>query len=143
MITLARWVTFAMLSLALMCLLMLLANTLCACSRPARETLRVAVPVETVRPCLRSLARPPAPLPVAGAAECPPQFALCLDRENAANLAMTVALYVNWIDQAWALCGTYPSTSPADTSEPSPANGAASPSTSAPSASAPTPNGDP
>lgn len=143
MTTRARSGSFAASSLALMSLLMLLASTLCACSRPGRETLRVAVPVETVRPCLQSLGRPPAPLPVAGDAECPPQFALCLDKENAANLAMTVAQYVTWIDQAWALCGTSPSTSPADTSEPSPANGAGSRSTSVPSASGPTPSVEP
>ena len=143
MTTHARSTIFATRSLVLTCLLTLLVSTLCACSRPARETLRVAVPVETARPCLQSLGRPPAPRPVKADAECPPQFALCLDRENAANLAITVAQYVSWIDRATALCGaTSPSTSPADTSKPSPVDGAASPSTSAPSAGAPTRNAD-
>lgn len=131
----------AKLSLPLACLLTSLMIGCGPSLRPAPPLL-----ITSREACLQQLGPPPPGVTLEASNGCPDQFATCLSKESAAALASHLAAWFAWIDQAWLLCGTSPSTSPAAASPPSSSGGAgASPSTGAPSAidAGPTPDGGP
>ncbi len=94
---------------------LLLASLLTLQAIGCGPSLRPAPPlvVTTREACLQQLGPPPPGVTLVASNQCPPEFAACLSKESAASLAAALAAWFVWMDQAWLLCGTLPSTSPA------------------------------
>jgi len=86
-------------------LLFVLLLTGCCRKAPAPALPQKLPLLEKPEPCLAALGLPPTVLPVSSSPCEGDATVLCYDRESAANLIINHKALVDWIDQAFALCG--------------------------------------